>query len=133
VVDSDGDGLSDFDEVNRDSNPNDYNPLFDTNPNIPDSDDDTVSDGDEVALGTDPLRAASYPHNGDINDDGMVNIVDVLIAEQVLTGQAPQLSKPQMNRADVAPLLAGLPDPDGEFTAGDLLVILRKVLGDVSY
>ncbi|MGD8631912.1 MAG: hypothetical protein PVG72_14445, partial [Gammaproteobacteria bacterium] len=133
VVDSDGDGLSDFDEVNRDGNPNDYNPLFDTNPNIPDSDGDTVSDGDEVALGTDPLRAASYPHNGDINDDGMVNIVDVLMAEQVLTGQAPPLSIPQMNRADVAPLLAGLPDPDGDFNTGDLLVILRKALLQISY
>ena len=133
VVDSDGDGLSDFDEVNRDNNPNDYNPLYDTNPNSPDSDGDTVSDGDEVALGTDPLRGSSYPHNGDINDDGMVNIVDVLMAEQVLTGLAPPLSMPQMNRADVAPLLAGLPDPDGDFNTGDLLVILRKALLQISY
>jgi hypothetical protein len=38
-----------------------------------------------------------------------------------------------MNRADVAPLLAGLPDPDGDFNAGDLLVILRKALGEISY
>ncbi len=133
LVDSDGDGLSDFEEVNMDSNPNDYNPLYDTNPNIPDSDGDTFSDGDEVALGTDPLRSASYPHNGDINDDGMVNIVDVLMAEQVLTGLAPPLSTPQMNRADVAPLLAGLPDPDGDFNTGDLLVILRKALEEISY
>jgi hypothetical protein len=133
AVDSDGDGLSDFDEVNRDNNPNDYNPLFDTNPNSPHSDGDGFSDAEEVALGTDPLRTESYPHNGDINDDGMVNIVDVLLAEQVLTGLAPQLSAPQMNRADVAPLLAGLPDPDGDFNTGDLLVILRKALGEISY
>jgi hypothetical protein len=133
LVDSDGDGLSDFEEVNRDNNPDDYNPLIDTNPNIPDSDGDTVNDGDEVAQGTDPLRAASYPHNGDINDDGMVDILDLLIAEQVLTGRVPELSPGQLNRADVAPLLAGQPDPDGDFTTGDLLVILRKALGVISY
>jgi DNA-binding beta-propeller fold protein YncE len=133
VADSDGDGLSDFNEINRDNNPDDYNPLLDTNPNSAHSDGDGVSDGEEVALGTDPLRTESYPHNGDINDDGMVNIVDVMMAEQVLTGLAPELLAEQLNRADVAPLLAGLPDPDGEFNTGDLLVILRKALGEISY
>ncbi|HYQ71452.1 MAG TPA: thrombospondin type 3 repeat-containing protein [Gammaproteobacteria bacterium] len=133
VIDSDGDGLSDFNEVSRDGNPGSYDPLLDTNPNNPDSDGDTFNDGDEVVLGTDPLRAASYPHNGDINDDGLVNIVDVLIAERALTGQLPPLSAPQMARADVAPLQAGLPEPDGKFNPGDLLVILRKVQLLINY
>jgi len=46
AVDSDGDGLSDSDEVARG-----------TDPHNPDSDGDGVSDGAEVAAGTDPLDA----------------------------------------------------------------------------
>ncbi len=45
-MDSDGDGLTDYDEVH----------IFGTMPNDPDTDNDDVNDGDEVALGTDPLK-----------------------------------------------------------------------------
>ena len=43
------------------------------------------------------------------------------------------IETPQINRADVAPLLAGQPDPDGDFITGDLLVVLRKALGEINY
>jgi YVTN family beta-propeller protein len=130
--DTDSDGLSDLDEVSRDGNPSDYNPVLDTNPNIADTDNDGTLDGDEVALGTDPLNAASYPHNGDINGDGTINIADILRGQQALLSGAG-LTDEELIRADVAPLVAGSPDPDGQFTPGDLLVILQKVLGQASY
>ena len=50
-ADSDGDGISDGDEVNS----------YRTNPLIADSDGDWVSDGDEIAAGTDPNNATSRP------------------------------------------------------------------------
>ena len=50
VIDRDGDGLGDEDEVARG-----------TNPDNPDSDGDSISDGAEVDLGTDPLDADSKP------------------------------------------------------------------------
>ncbi len=56
--DSDGDGLSDFDEANAGTNAND-----------PDSDDDGLPDGWEVDFGLDPLDDGSIdPNNGPLGD-----------------------------------------------------------------
>ena len=121
IPDTDSDGLSDLDEVNRG-----------TNPNSADTDSDGTIDSDEVALGTDPLNAASYPHNGDINGDGEVNIADILRGQQALLSDTG-LTDEELIRADVAPLVAGSTAPDEQFTPGDLLVILQKVLGQASY
>ncbi|MBI1884646.1 MAG: fibronectin type III domain-containing protein [Chlamydiae bacterium] len=49
--DSDGDGLSDLDEVN----------IYGTDPYDADTDDDTYNDGIEVGAGTNPLNAQSFP------------------------------------------------------------------------
>lgn len=38
-----------------------------------------------------------------------------------------------MLHGDVAPLNAGIPDPDGVFNAADLLLIQRKIFGLVSF
>lgn len=52
-LDSDGDGLSDADEVN----------IYGTDPHDPDTDGDGFSDGEEVAAGSDPLDPMSTPLN----------------------------------------------------------------------
>ncbi len=57
--DTDGDGLSDWDEVN----------VYRTNPLLPDTDGDGLSDGEEIRLGTDPLRK-------DTDGDGLEDAVD---------------------------------------------------------
>lgn len=49
-VDTDGDGLSDLDEIN----------IYGTDPLNPDSDGDGQSDGDEVVAGTDPNNPSSH-------------------------------------------------------------------------
>lgn len=53
VDDSDGDGLSDDEEDDLGTDPND-----------PDTDGDGVNDGDEVDAGTDPLDSKDYPNKG---------------------------------------------------------------------
>ena len=53
-VDTDGDGLSDSDEIN----------VYGTDPNLWDTDADGTDDGTEVAQGTDPLDPLSFPGSG---------------------------------------------------------------------
>lgn len=55
-TDTDGDGLTDFEEA-----------LIGTDPRNPDTDDDGINDGDEVELGTDPLNLDT---DGDTLYDG---------------------------------------------------------------
>ena len=57
--DTDGDGLNDGDEVN----------VYNTNPTLVDTDGDGYSDGIEVNAGTDPLDPTSYPAIGGIEFD----------------------------------------------------------------
>lgn len=58
-VDSDGDGLSDADEIN----------IYGTNPSNPDSDGDGINDGEQLAFWGDNW-------NGDDDGDGIINLLD---------------------------------------------------------
>jgi len=110
IADTDGDHLSDGDEVN----------LFGTNPLNQDSDGDLVTDDIEVLAGTDPNDAASYPGDGDLTEDGVVDIRDLLLGLRALQGLV-SLTAPQQTHGDVT--------RDGNFNLGDLVVIQRRVLG----
>lgn len=75
-LDSDGDGLTDFDEVN----------VYGTNPNNPDTDGDGYNDGNEVTIGSDPLNPCDpNPMNPvcDQDGDGLTN------AEEANAGTDP--------------------------------------------
>jgi hypothetical protein len=67
---------------------------------------------------------------GDINDDGEVNVVDVLLATENVFGAA--LSDEQLTRGNVAPLVNGVPQPSDPLEplgAADLLLITQKAIG----
>ena len=79
------------------------------------------------------LRHTSLPGDalptGDANYDGKVDVTDALAALKMSVGkQAVNLV-----RCDVAPYLNGRPSPDGQLTAADALVILRKAVGLVNW
>jgi hypothetical protein len=67
-------------------------------------------------------------HLGDLNGDGVIDILDALRALQIaveLKAATPQ----EIVRGDVAPLVNGKPSPDGKITIGDAVVILRRAIG----
>ena len=134
LADSDADGLTDYAEVAWDGEVSGYDPVGDTDPLNSDTDGDGVNDGDEVAAGTDPLDNTSFTvtADGDLNDDGQVNVVDVFLALRILTGSLP-VTQDYLDRGDVAPLLNGMPDSDGLFNLGDVLLIQQKALGLIDF
>ena len=130
-TDDDNDGLLDTTE---DSNSNGIVDANETDPLSDDTDSDGYNDGEEVAAGSDPLDANSIPAlaDGDLNNDGIVNIVDIMLAQQILIGQLTPTTEQQVH-GDVAPLISGIPTPDGQFNAGDLIVIIRKAAGLITF
>jgi len=65
---------------------------------------------------------------GDLTADGVVDVRDILRGQQIVLGNVvPDWG--ETVRGDVAPLVGGIPTPDGVFDLGDLVVITAKVLG----
>jgi lysophospholipase L1-like esterase len=62
----------------------------------------------------------------------VVNTVDLLWALQAVLGSRT-LTTEQEQHGDVAPLVAGAPQPDGVFNLGDVVVITRLVLGGLVF
>lgn len=60
------------------------------------------------------------------------NIADALAALRKAIGLDP-VTATDLSKGDVAPLVNGLPAPDGSITVGDAVVILQKALGVVNW
>ena len=115
-LDDDNDGLFDIDE---DINGNGIVDAGETDSLNPDTDSDGFNDGEELDAGSDPLDSESIPTiaDGDINQDGIVNVLDVLVGQQILANMTSPTAL-QISHGDVAPLINGMPSPDGQFNVG---------------
>ena len=141
ALDSDGDGLSDDDEINiygtlPDNPDSDADGLSDgdeiliysTLPNNADSDGDFISDGDEVTNGSNPNNPLSWPNyaDGDIaplgSPDGLVNAADYLVAQRIVLGEISP-SPLELAHGDLYPV--GM--PDGVIDVSDLILLLGIV------
>jgi|GEM_PF-1145840 len=122
--DDDNDTLSDDDELN----------VYDTNPLLADTDGDGFDDPVEITAGSDPSDPGIIPGSatGDINGDGNVDVVDVLLGYKILRGELTPDTN-QTLRGDVAPLVGGVPAQNGQINLGDVYLIQGKVLGSVSF
>jgi len=76
--------------------------------------------------------AFAAPPDGDVNQDGAINIADVYKGMRAALGQLALLPDEKL-RADVAPVVAGIPVPDDVVDAADVVVLLRMVLGGLYY
>ena len=88
----------------------------------------------EYMAGYDPLLDTSFPVWGDINDDRVVDVIDVLKAVRAIHGEIT-LDDGEEARGNVAPLVNGTPQPPllDAFDTGDLLLIMRKALDGSLY
>jgi hypothetical protein len=67
---------------------------------------------------------------GDLNSSGSVDLADAVLAFRHITGEQPITDDVTKKRCDVAPLgTDGRPHPDGEIDLGDVVIILRRVVG----
>jgi len=115
--DADLDGMNDLWELNSFS-------TLDRD-GLGDFDGDGISDLDEY------LVTIAIP-DGDLNSDGVVSVVDILIANQILNGQLT-ITPLQLAHGDVAPLINGIPAPDGLFNVADVLIITQKLANISSF
>jgi hypothetical protein len=84
----------------------------------------------DLSGGVTPLNAAitlAFP-SGIVTGGATVSVNDALKVLLIAVGVLP-LTQADLDNGDVAPLLNGVPAPDGQIDVGDALVILRKVVG----
>jgi hypothetical protein len=88
----------------------------------------TITDGTTTvcSYGAGPLVRSDA--TGDINGDGLVDVLDALSALRIAAGLI-QPTASEIVHADVAPLAYGKPQPDGTIDIRDVVVILRKAVG----
>ncbi|MGD2055559.1 MAG: SGNH/GDSL hydrolase family protein [Gammaproteobacteria bacterium] len=80
-----------------------------------------------------PARVAlAAPPDGDVNQDGAINIADVYQGMRAALGQQILLPDEKLH-ADVAPVVAGIPVPDDVVDTADVVILLRMVLGRLYY
>jgi len=116
-LDSDGDGIGDYDEINT----------YGTLPNNPDTDGDFINDGDEINNNSDPSDPLSWPNfaDGDIaplgSPDGLVNAADYLVMQRIVLGEISATSL-ELAHGDLYPV-----SPDGKINTSDLILLLKLI------
>lgn len=93
----------------------------------------TVSVGKRFAK-TAPMLQPAQPDGviDPANSTGTPTLSDFIITAQIAMGVLTPTPL-QLQHADVAPLINGLPAPDGIMNIGDALLILRRVSGMISW
>ncbi|WP_224958214.1 MBG domain-containing protein [Geomonas subterranea] len=66
--------------------------------------------------------------SGDLDGNGSVDIQDAMLLLRISLGADPA-SAAALAHGDLAPLVNGVPRPDGVIDVGDLLVLLRRIVG----
>jgi hypothetical protein len=120
IVDTDGDTISDYDEVAFDGDASNYNPETDLNPTSSDTDNDTFADN------LDPIPLTFNFNDGDLAPigapDGIINAADYVIVTRLALEKITP-SDIELSHGDLYPPGA----PDGIINVSDL-VLIRQLL-----
>jgi hypothetical protein len=120
LADTDGDGISDFDEVNHDGNLV-YNAATDLDPLSDDTDSDSYLDG------IDPLPLDFNYTDGDVapygSPDTRINAADLLVCMQLVLG-LKETTTLEKTHADLYPVGA----PDGKIDFSDFIQLQKLVI-----
>ena len=120
LTDSDGDTITDYDEVAFDGDATTYTPDQDLNPLSNDTDGDLLPDN------TDPIPITFNFNDGDLAPlgmpDGLINAADILIAQR-LALKLISASDLELSHGDLYPPNA----PDGLIDTSDLLLMLLLI------
>jgi hypothetical protein len=88
----------------------------------------------QAGAGTSVQRNVQYTLFGDLNGSGSVDLSDAVIAFQHISGAQLITNDVVRKRCDVAPLgTDGKPRPDGTIDLGDVVIIMRKIVGLVNW
>jgi hypothetical protein len=94
---------------------------------------DAVNYTNQTAVVTILVNPATVPYpSGDINGDAKVDMADALLALQMAVGISTP-SAGDLQNGDVAPLIGGVPTPNGIINTGDAVVILQKAVGNITW
>ena len=89
-----------------------------------------VTATNQAGVSTSVQRNVQYTRFGDLNSSGSVDLTDAVLAFRHIMGEQPITDAVVRKRCDVAPLGAdGRPHPDGAIDLGDVVIILRRVVG----
>jgi spore coat protein A len=135
-LDTDGDGTGNNADTDDDNDGllDSHETQIGTDPLLDDTDADTWLDNAEVTAGSDPVCNISVPGpSGDGDGDTQVNVTDLLLLNRILMGLYTTPALAEQQQLNVAPLVNGTPAPDCALNVGDLIVLMRKVLGLINY
>lgn len=120
LIDTDGDTISDYDEVAYDGNVSTYIPGLDLNPLSTDTDNDQILDN------LDPIPLTFNFNDGDLAPlgapDGLINAADFAVATRIILGNIVS-GELELSHADVYPQGA----PDGILNTSDLILIKQLI------
>ena len=119
ALDTDGDGLTDYDEIN----------VYGTLPDDSDTDGDGIDDGVEVGNASDPLDDTSWPNfaDGDVAPlgapNGSTDIADLLLVRRIVLGDLAAMPL-ELAHGDLYPVGS----PDGVIDLSDLILLQNMIL-----
>jgi large repetitive protein len=93
-----------------------------------------VTATNQAGVSTSAQRNVQYTMFGDLNGSGSVDLADAVLAFRQVTGEQQITDPVVQKRCDVAPLgTDGKPHPDGVIDLGDVVIIMRKAVGLVTW